>query len=393
MFLIPTDLTKEINIRIDKTRNSMKKEGVKALLIASNTNIYYLSGRFFRGYIYLPLEGKPLWFVVKPQVFSASENTYLIRKPEEIPSILQNLGYPDSENIGLEENDLTYSDIIRLKNLFPDAQMKNSSILLKKTRMVKTDWEIEEMKKDGVHQVNVYKKIKDCYKSGMTDLQLQIEIEKELRLEGSLGISRVSGNLMEINMGSVISGENADNPAPYEFTMGGSGVDTSLPVGADNSVILKGTTVMIDMNGAFNGYQTDMTRVWSLGEISDLAVKAHNCSIQILRSLENMALPGVPVKNLYEEALRITEEYGLKDYFMGHRSQVGFIGHGVGIELNELPVVMAKSKDILEENMTLALEPKFVIPKVGAVGVENTYVVTEKGLENLTVFPEEIQNF
>ena len=76
---------------------------------------------------------------------------------------------------------------------------------------------------------------------------------------------------------------------------------------------------------------------------------------------------------------------------MGHRQQASFIGHGVGIELNEMPVVTARSKDHLLENMTIALEPKFVIPHVGAVGIENTYVVTSEGLRPLTVFPDEIQ--
>ena len=372
----------------------MKYHDVEAVLLGLNTNIYYASGRFFRGYVYIPAEGVVYWFVMKPQIYDDSEpGIVFIRKPEEIPSILsENSNFPPS-SAGLEENDLTYSDIIRLKALFPNSELKNASVIMKRARMVKTEWEIEEMKIDGIHHSKVYSEIKDCYSPGMTDLKLQIEIEKKLRLEGSLGVSRVSGNLMEINLGSVINGDNADNPSPYEFTMGGSGVNPVLPVGANDSPILEGNTVMIDMNGAFNGYQTDMTRVWSLGETSDLAKKAHECSIKILRTLEKEALPGVPVKNLYDLAINIVENEGLRPYFMGHKSQVGFIGHGVGIELNELPVVNAKSKDFLEKNMTIALEPKFVIPHIGAVGIENTYRVTEKGLENLTVFPEDIQKF
>lgn len=383
----------EISLHIEKIKSQLKATGCEAVLVASNANIYYSSGRFFRGYVYIPVESNPLWFVMKPQVFEKEENNIEIRKPEQIPGLLEDKGYKLPESIGLENDDLSYSDIIRLRNLFPEAEFVNGSILLKRARMSKTEWEINEMKADGIHQTKVYGEVKSCYRPGMSDLQLQIEIEKRLRLEGSLGVSRVSGNLMEINLGSVISGDNADNPGPYEFTMGGSGVHPSLPVGADDSRILEGHTVMIDMNGAFNGYQTDMTRVWSLGETTDLAKKAHECSRKILKKLEKEALPGVPVKNLYEIAMEIVEEEGLKEYFMGHKSQVGFIGHGVGIELNELPVLTVRSKDVLEKNMTIAIEPKFVIPNVGAVGNENTYVVRENGLENITVFPEDIQKF
>ena len=392
MQLIPQNFESEILLRISKIQKELISQDIEAILVGSNANIYYTTGRFFRGFVFIPASGNPLWFVIKPNIFDTTEkNVFSIRKPENIPDILikENITLPDI--VGMEENDLTYSEIIRLQKLFPNAVFKNGSPALKKARMIKTPWEINEMKIDGKHHVNVYSQVKDCYRPGMTDLEFQIEIEKRLRLEGSLGVSRVSGNLMEINLGSVISGENADAPSPYEFTMGGAGVHPVLPVGANNESIEEHHTVMIDMNGAFNGYQTDMTRVWCLGEVNQLAQKAHLASIEILRSLEKNALPGVPVNILYEMAMGIVEKHELSPYFMGHNSQVSFIGHGVGIELNELPVINAKSKDILSEGVTLAIEPKFVIPHVGAVGVENTYVVTSKGLENLTPFPEEIQ--
>lgn len=391
MHLIPENFRGEISYRINSVRSLMQQDNVDAILIGSNTNIYYLSGRFYRGYVYVDLKNDPLWFPIKPSDFERADNVINIRKPENIVEILKDRNYDIPESIGLEISDFSYNDITRLYKLFPGATMADASKILKKARMIKTPWEIEQMKIDGKHQCNVYAKVKDCYRKGMSDLRLQIEIERELRLEGSLGISRVSGNLMEINLGSVISGENADTPSPYEFTMGGAGVDSSLPVGANNSPINPGETVMIDMNGVFNGYQTDMTRVWCVGEISELAKKAHECSIKILHDFEKNATPGVPVSSLYERAIEIVKDHKLEEFFMGHKNQVGFIGHGVGIELNELPVINAKSKDILQSNMTLAIEPKFVIPHVGAVGIENTYQVTPDGLKNLTVFPEEIQ--
>lgn len=153
-----------------------------------------------------------------------------------------------------------------------------------------------------------------------------------------------------------------------------------------------GETVMVDVNGCFNGYQTDMTRVWSIGEPSPLALKAHECSRRILRSLEQLGHPGTEVAELYRRAEAIVAEEGLQPYFMGHRQHAPFIGHGVGIELNETPPVTGRSRELLRENMTLALEPKFVIPGVGAVGVENTYVVRPDGLENITAFDEDLRN-
>lgn len=391
MKLIPDNLRAEINLRMDSLRRHMREEGADALLVASNPNLYYTTCRFFRGYVYIPVEGNPLWFVIKPNVFDSENDVVLIRKPEVIATELVRLGYKSPMAVGYEFDDLSYSDVSRLKGIFPEAKVANGSKILRKSRMVKTEWEIDRMKEDGIHQAEVYRRVTKCYQEDMTDLEFQIEIERVLRREGCLGVSRTSGNLMDINMGSVIAGENADTPSPYDFTMGGAGIDPSLPGGANGTTLKPGETVMIDMNGSFNGYQTDMTRVWSIGEVPHIAYKAHECSRNILRALEQMAKPGVAVANLYKKAMEIVEGEELSQYFMGHRQQAAFIGHGVGIELNEQPVVMARSKDILAENMTIALEPKFVIPSVGAVGVENTYRVTPSGLESITIFPEEIQ--
>lgn len=388
---ISHDFGSELQLRAERIRTMMADRGIDALLIAGNTNLYYLSGRIFRGYVYLPLEGDLHFFVIRPNDFEVTDSLTYIRKPEQITAWLADNDYSLPATVGLEFNDLFYSDVERLRKLFPDANITDSSLLLRHARMIKTPYEIEKMRQDGQHQAAAYHRITRVYRQNMTDVEFQIEIERTLRLEGCLGFYRTAGSLMEINMGSVIAGANADNPTPYDFAMGGAGADSSLPVGANGTTIRPGTTVMVDMNGSFNGYQTDMSRVWGLGELPELAHKAHECSRRILRELERIGVPGEKCSRLYEAAVEIAKSEDLEDYFMGHRQKAAFIGHGVGIELNEQPVLTPRSKDLLEDSMTIAIEPKFVIPSVGPVGVENTYVVRPAGLECLTPFPEEIQ--
>lgn len=386
--LVPETMTRETALHISKIQNEMREDA--ALLISYNVNVFYATGRFFRGYVWIPKTGEPVYFVVKPQFFAAADNVVFIRKPEQIAEKLGILGREIPREIGLEEDSLSYSETERLRKIFPDRIFFNCTPDLRSARMVKTPYEIEQMKIDGRKQIKVYEAIPRLYQPGMTDMLLQIAIEKELRLEGCLGYARVAGNLMEINMGSVLAGDNADNPSPYEFAMGGAGADLSLPGGANGTLIIPGQTVMIDMNGAFNAYQTDMTRVWSLGELPDIAYKAHSCSRDILRDLEKHTVPGIEIREMYDRAMALVEKAGLTEYFMGHTQQSAFIGHGVGIELNEQPPVTGRNKTIVRSGMTLALEPKFVLPGIGAVGVENTYVVRDMGLECLTPMPEEI---
>lgn len=389
---IASNLRTELSLRIEKLQSLFKAHDVDAILVGSNANIYYTSLRFFRGYVWIQKDRGPVYFVVRPLPANPEEDVVTIRKPEEISGWLSEHGYGLPKRLGIEFDDLTFSDCNRLEKVFEGAEFKNASPILREARMVKTQWEIDRMKEDGLHQCAAYSRFTKVYRDDMTDLEFQIELERVLRLEGCLGYSRTSGNLMEINLGSVISGDNADEPTPYDFAMGGAGTDPALPVGADGTTMKAGTTVMVDMNGAFNGYQTDMTRVWSIGEIPALAHKAHECSRRILRVLEKEALPGVECSALYNRAVEIAREEGLENLFMGHRQKVAFIGHGVGIQLNEQPVLTPRSRVKLESGMTLAIEPKFVVPQVGAVGVENTYVVRDTGLENLTIFPEEISD-
>lgn len=384
-------MNQEILLHTRKIQKYIAESEAGGLLVSSNANIYYTALRFFRGYVYIPLDGDPIFFIVRPlglaEVFPGAVQ---IRKPEEIPDKLAEKGIKLADKIGFEFDTMTYSDIMRLTKALNPSEAVNGSSWLRRARMVKTPEEIKLMEYDGIHQTEAYRHFTKVYREDMTDVEFQIELERILRLEGCLGYSRVSGSLMEINLGSVINGDNADVPTPYEFAMGGEGVDPALPGGANGKVMKPGTTVMVDMSGAFNGYQTDLTRVWKIGDIPELAEKAHKCSIRILHTLERMAVPGVPCAELYNCAISIVEEEGLSDYFMGHRQKAAFIGHGVGIELNEMPVLTPRSKDILEENMTIAIEPKFVIPGVGAVGPENTYQVTPKGLRNLTPLNEEL---
>lgn len=371
-------------LRLEKVRGIMNDKKIDALLISDNANKYYLTGRVFSGYIYLPLKGESIYFVKRP-VTMKGDGVVSIRKPEQIA---ESIGMLPPATIGLELATASYSKVERLRRIFPQSELADASSVMSAARAVKTADELEKIRISGIKQDHVYRKIPTLYTEGMTDVELQVEIERESRLEGCLGQFRINGDDMELYMGNILVGDNADVPTPYDFAMGGEGMDPSLPVGCNGTVIKPGNSVMVDVNGNYTGYMTDMTRTYYVEEIGDLARKAHECSIAICHRLAELGRPGTEAKALYEEAEKMAREAGLHEYFMGHRQKAGFVGHGVGIEINELPVIAPRSRDILQENNVIALEPKFVIPKTGAVGIENTYVVTPDGLKPLTNTPE-----
>lgn len=378
LILLPSG---ETALRVEKTLAEMAKEDATQLIIVDNANKYYLTGRVFAGWLSVTSDGAMQAYVRRP-VHLAGDDVSFVRKPEEIP-VMEGV-------TGLELSTLAAADYLRLKAMLGDNRIVNASMIMRRVRSVKTAFEIGKIEESGRRQDNVYRTIPSLFRRGMSDIDLQIEIESALRKAGCLGQFRISGDSMELFMGNILVGDNADNPTPYDFAMGGAGIDPSLPVGANGTLITPGCSVMVDANGNFTGYMTDMTRTFALGDIAPLALMAHQCSINICDKLSRMGRPGVKASELYEEAMFMAEEGGLKDYFMGHRQHAGFVGHGIGIEINEAPVIAPRSKDVLQEGNVIALEPKFVIPGTGAVGIENSYVVEKTGMRCITLSPTEI---
>ncbi len=222
----------------------------------------------------------------------------------------------------------------------------------------------------------------------MTDLALQIEIERQMRLHGSAGIFRSFGENMDIFMGSMLAGDNAQAASPYDYVLGGEGITPLLPLGVNGTLLVPGTTLMVDMAGNYRPNMDDMTRTFVIEHAPDIAYKAHQVSLDIVHAVEETTRAGVPCAELWHLAEKIVKENKLEAYFMGTAQQAKFVGHGVGLEINEPPVLTPRSKEVLESGMAFALEPKFVLPGIGAVGIENTYIVHDDRLEKITLCEE-----
>ena len=375
--------------KLEKIQQQMQIVRADACLLCVDVNLYYLTGRIYNGYFYIPAEGKPYFFVKRPAGFSG-ENVYYIRNPEDITDILSAAAMELPEYLWLETDVLSYNESIRLEKIFRPARLGDAGKLMRNIRKVKTAEEIEQFRISAQRHVEVYKEVRECFRMGMTDLQLQYEIEYRMRKMGSLGLFRAYGSNMDVFMGSLLAGKNAEAPSPFDFALGGQGEHSIYPLGACGVVLEEGMAVMVDMAGNYTPYMTDMTRVFSVGRLADDAYRAHRVSLDIHERVMEMARPGTACADLYREAVDIAERMGLSDCFMGTQQQAKFIGHGVGLQINELPVLTPRSQEVLEPGMVFALEPKFVIPGTGAVGIENTMLVTDSGVENLTVFEEDI---
>ena len=383
-------LQPELKLRRVKIRALMAQQGIDAALITCNVNLIYTYGRVVSGYLYLPLNAPARLFIKRPNDIEG-EHIHPIRKPEQITGLLKECGLPLPVKLMLEGDELPFTEYNRLAACFPETEVVScGTALIRQARSIKTPIEIEMFRRSGIAHAKAYEQIPSVYQPGMTDRQLSVEIERLMRLEGCLGIFRVFGQSMEIFMGSLLAGDNAAVPSPYDFALGGKGLDPSLPGGVSGTLLQAGQCFMVDMGGNFYGYMGDMSRVFSIGKLPEQAYAAHQTCLEIQEEIVAMAKPGTVCEDMYNKAIEIVTKAGFADYFMGVDQKAKFIGHGIGLEINEMPVLAPRMKQELEPGMVFALEPKIVLPGIGPVGIENSWAVTTDGLEKLTLCKEEI---
>ena len=372
----------DLPIRWEKVQALMRKLGAEGFLVASRIGILYLSGRVYRGYLYLPAEGCPLYFVQRP-IGLQGEGVYAVRKPEQIPDCLAAEKIAPKK-ILLEADDLTHGEWLRLSALFPAAEISNGSSVLRTARSVKTPYECKLVKLTCSRHVSVIDQFAMAYEPGMTDQQWMSGMFKLLLDAGCLGVIRTAGITMEGFVGSVLVGPNGGGKSPYDYALGGAGSHPSLPIGQSGVRMEPGMSALVDIPANFFGYISDCTRNYSVGPLCQRALDAHQTALEIEEALMEMGRPGTSCEALYQKSLEIAEKRGFADCFMGSGQKARFVGHGVGLVMNEWPVLGARSKHVLEENQVIAIEPKFVIDGVGAVGNEDTFLVTANGLVSLT---------
>jgi Xaa-Pro aminopeptidase len=278
----------------------------------------------------------------------------------------------------------------QVRSLYPSARFLDAGNAVRRCRMVKSAWEIENVARAGEMYARMIQEIPAILKPGLTELALAGEVELSLRRQGHQGLIRARGFNQEIFYGHVLSGPEGLRPSYIDSPTGGLGTGAAFGQGAGPKQLRAGEPISIDYCGCYDGYIADQTRMFSLGRPDDDVLRAYEAMCRIQEAIREKVRPGVTGSTVYGWALEAAERLGYGDRFMGlGKSRAAYVGHGVGLELDEFPLIAARFELPLEENMVLALEPKAFLPKHGMVGIENTHVLTGDGLIPLTPASEE----
>jgi len=385
----------EIENRITRIRVGMKKQAVEALLVIQKMNLYYVSGTTQDGLLFIPLEGKPLLMIKREleraRVESPLKDIVALGSNKQFPSLVQSHIGKLPNRLGLELDVLPVKDYFRFQELLPGMKFIEASQILRETRKIKSLFEIDLMRRAGEIGKEVYQEGRRILKEGMTEIGFGGLLEATAKRYGHEGLLRVRSLNYEAYTWHVLSGLTGGIVSQSDSPMGGLGLSPAFPVGASLKVMRAHEPILVDFGTCFHGYQADETRMFSIGKMEQKFIDAYKACKEIHDAVLEETRPGADCEAIFIKVRQLAEKMGFKDSYLGPPGlQTRFIGHGIGLELNELPFIAQGQSYPLEEGMTFAVEPKIVFPGEGSVGLENTVLVTEKGYEILTPAEQEI---
>ncbi len=385
----------EIHRRIKTLQSAMADNGLDAALIVQRVDLFYFSGTGQDAHLFVPAEGSPILLVRKSferaVQDSPLEHVVALKSLSGLKKSIEREYSGPLKRLGMELDVLPVNNYMLYSKLFPNAAINDVSPLIRETRMVKSHHELQMIKQAARMNEAVLSAVGEILKEGMSEIEFAGLIEAQYRKNGHQGFVRVRSFNSEVFYGHIMSGANLAVPSCSVGPTGGPGLNPTMPQGAGSKIIKRHEPVQIDYVGVVGGYMVDQARTFFIGEPPEKFLKIHTTALAIQEALISQGRAGTKAEKLYETAMHMAAEAGLTEGFMGYPQPVTFVGHGFGLELDELPVIGRKSPHVLKEGMVIALEPKFILPGEGLAGIENSFVVTEKGLDKLTNFDDAIQ--
>jgi Xaa-Pro dipeptidase len=387
---------KELKARKERVQKALQDANIGGLLVVQRVDLSYLTGIEQKGICYVPARGEPLLFLGElPPTDEARSGIYeeiRIKSFEEIPRAVRDAYGRLPHAAGFELDVLPVADFNVYRELFPGAECVDGSSCILGPRMIKSDWELARMDETASLTQETFAFGKSVIRPRLREMEFAALLEGFARdLSRERGIVRVRDYQTEGYAWHVLSGKSGGMLGLLDSPASGEGTSPAFPCGAGPRRIEPGDPVMVDFGFRLRGYHLDETRMFSCGPMEDGAFKASGAAIAIHDAVLSAVRPGVTVDELFRLSVGKAEELGYGDQYLGPSgNKVTFIGHGIGMELIEGPIIAKGREDSLEPGMTFALEPKIVFEHEFIAGVESVFAVTETGYRMISKIPVEI---
>jgi Xaa-Pro aminopeptidase len=381
----------EYRDRLTKLQEHLRARDIDGALMIYPIDVYYYAATRQNAVLWIPSAGEPLLLVRKSLTRARAESHVADIRPFPASKELLGLLGADSRRIGLTFDVLPIQQLHFFTKVLPEKEFVDITAVNRELRSVKSEWELEKMKQSGQKLCAVFAQIPEFLRPGMREIDLAAEFEYRVRKLGNEGYVRMRAFNQELFQGLAVAGESAAQPGFFDGAVTGLGLSGASPHGASYAIIEGNVPILVDYTGVFDGYIVDMTRIFVFGALRPEVQKAFEAALAIQDYLEEHLKPGSDCAELFAGASALAEAAGLGANFMGAPGeQARFVGHGVGLELDEMPVLAQGFKIPLQLHQTIAIEPKFVLPGAGVVGIENTFAVGLEGGIRLTTLADAV---
>ncbi|MDD4126848.1 MAG: Xaa-Pro peptidase family protein [Methanomicrobium sp.] len=350
--------------------------------VFGKVNLYYFTGTMQEGVLLIPRDRDAVFFVRNSYSRALSESSFKdIRPIKNFRDAAEDF-FVDGETIFIETELVPYAHLQRFLKYFPFKKIASADKLIADVRSVKSDYELTLIKKSGdIHRHVTENIAPDMLKEGMSEAEFGTSLFKVLVDEGHQGIVRFGMFDNEIVMGHIGFGESSIYSSYFNGASGNCGIGPYAPVlGSNKRKLKKGDLVYLDVGCGYHGYQTDKTMTYMFRKsLPEEAIEIHNKCVEIQNVIASRLKSGEIPSEIYQTIMDSLDD-DFKRNFMGYGDRkVKFLGHGIGLLIDEMPVIAKGFDEPLSENMTLAIEPKQGIKNIGMVGIENTFIVTKSG--------------
>jgi Xaa-Pro aminopeptidase len=389
-FLTPSE---EIENRIAGLGRLLQEQGLDGALLCHPVDLFYFSGTAQSGWLWVPSDGSPILWVQRSLERARRESPLQEILPYPgLQGLISHVSKNQGSHVGLEMDVLPTREFLRVREQMPGTTFVDATALIRRVRQVKSPFELEFMRRAASLHAEVFAEIPRMIQESRTEIELAARIEYALRSREHQGLVRLRRWNQDLYYGPVVCGPSACSPTPFDGPVGALGLYPALPQGAGRKRLERGEPILVDVVFGYNGYFVDKARTFARGPLSEEWIQAHRLCQNILDKVLSRMKPGKSCAEVYREVVRAFEGgHPFWPHFMGcGDNQVLFLGHGVGLELDEWPVLAPGFEGVLLPGMTLAIEPKFFPPGKGGIGLENSYLITDQGAEKITDFPDDL---
>jgi len=372
-----------------RARMDAENPGWELAAFFGRVNQYYFTGTMQDGVLLVPRDGEAVFWVRRSFERAVAESLFPDIRPmksfrDAVPAAPAAAA---REVVHLETELVPLALVQRFRKYFPCKEVASLDAPAARVRTVKSPYELAIMEQCGaIHRRVMEDSVPTMLREGMSEAELACELYSLLVREGHQGTVRFGMFNVDVAVAQLGFGENSLYPTSFNGPGGCVGICPAAPVlGSRDRKLQKGDLVFVDVGCAVDGYHTDKTMVYMfVRPLPDEVIVMHRRCVEIERRLAALLKPGAIPSKIHATIMESLDPEFLKNFMGFGNRRANFLGHGVGLQIDEPPVIAEGFDEPLAGGMVLAIEPKKGVPGVGMVGSENTYIVTPEGGRSIT---------